>query len=319
MLKQRSIFNKFLLIVKGFAMGAVNKVPGVSGGIVALVSGFYVELIYSIQKINLKSLKLLYLGRWRVFFNYINGEFLFYLFGGSIISFFSISLILDFLITNYSNYLWSSFFGMVICSIYFIKTLVKKWGIKTYFFFLVGLIIGVSISLSDPIKGSESLPFIFFCGVISVSGMVLPGLSGSFLLLLLGSYELLLVDSVNALFYSIKDLLFGNLDFIKDPNRMRLLKIILVFVFGSITGLVLFVNILSFVLKKFYSFTIAMILGFVSGSLICLWPWRYIYLEKEIYYFPSEISKELVLMIICIKLGAGFVYALEKYGRQIKG
>jgi uncharacterized membrane protein len=172
--------------------------------------------------------------------------------------------------------------------------------------------------LSDPIKGSESLPFIFFCGVISVSGMVLPGLSGSFLLLLLGSYELLLVDSVNALFYSIKDLLFGNLDFINDPNRMRLLKIILVFVFGSITGLVLFVNILSFVLKKFYSFTIAMILGFVSGSLICLWPWRYIYLEKEIYYFPSEISKELFLMIICIKLGAGFVYALEKYGRQIK-
>ena len=319
MQRKRSTIDKVLLLIKGFAMGTVNKVPGVSGGIVALVSGFYVELIYSLHKINLKSLKLLFSCRWKSFYNYINAEFLFYLFGGSIISFFSMSLILDYLIINYSNYLWSSFLGMVIASLYFIKSLIKKWNFKTYFFYLCGVLIGISISLSKPIEGSENLFFVFFCGVISVSGMTLPGLSGSFLLLLLGSYELLLVDSVNALFYSITDVIFGNFDFINDPNRIKLIKIMLVFILGSITGLILFVNLLNFVLKKFYLPTISMILGFISGSIICLWPWKVSSIDEQtIYYFPTEYNKESIIMVICITLGAGFIYTIEKYGRRVK-
>ena len=206
-MKKRTNSDKFLLLVKGFAMGAVNKIPGVSGGIVALISGFYIELIYSLQKINITSIRLILSGRWKSFLNYVNAEFLFYIFGGSILSFFSMSLILDYLILNYSNYLWSVFFGMVLASIYFIFPLVKKWKSITYVFYIIGTTIGLFISLSDPVSGNDNLYFIFFCGVISVSGMTLPGLSGSFLLLLLGNYELLLVESVNGLFYSIKDLI----------------------------------------------------------------------------------------------------------------
>ena len=318
MIKKRTTSDKFLLLIKGFAMGAVNKVPGVSGGIIALACGFYVELINSIQKINTTSLKLLFSGRWKSFYNYINAEFLIYLFGGSIISFFSMSLLLDYLIINYSNYLWSSFFGMVLASIYFIFPLVRKWRLNTCIFYIIGTLIGLSISLSDPINGNDNLYFVFFCGVISVSGMTLPGLSGSFLLLLLGNYELLLVESVNAFYLSIKELIVGDFEFLNNKERVRLIQIMIVFVFGSITGLVFFVNVLDFLLKKYYSITISVIIGFISGSIICLWPWRILSDNKIKFYFPSEINKETILMLICITLGAGFVYVLEKNGREIK-
>ena len=319
MLKKRNINDKLLLLVKGFAMGTINKVPGVSGGIVALLSGFYIELIYSLKRINLTSFKLILSGRWKSFYNYINGEFLFYLFGGSILSFFSMSLFLEYLILNYSSYVWSSFFGMVLASICIIFPLIKKWKLNTYFFYIIGTITGLSISLSEPMSGSDNLYFIFFCGLISVSGMTLPGLSGSFLLLLLGNYELLLVDSVNELFRAIKDTLTGDLSFINDKARIKLIKTMIIFILGSITGLVFFVNILSFILKKFYSITISLIIGFITGSIICLWPWRSLSINNEVvYYMPNEINKETISIVICVILGASFVYILEKYGRKVK-
>jgi len=318
MLKKRNINDKLLLLVKGFAMGTINKVPGVSGGIVALLSGFYIELIYSLKRINLTSFKLILSGRWKSFYNYINGEFLFYLFGGSILSFFSMSLFLEYLILNYSSYVWSSFFGMVLASICIIFPLIKKWKLNTYFFYIIGTITGLSISLSEPMSGSDNLYFIFFCGLISVSGMTLPGLSGSFLLLLLGNYELLLVDSVNELFRAIKDTLTGDLSFINDKARIKLIKTMIIFILGSITGLVFFVNILSFILKKFYSITISLIIGFITGSIICLWPWRSLSINNEVvYYMPNEINKETISILICVILGASFVYILEKYGRKV--
>ena len=317
-MSKRTNNDKLLLLVKGFAMGAVNKIPGVSGGIVALVLGFYFEIIFSLKKINLTSLKLILSGRWKSFYNYINAEFLIYLFGGSLISFFSISLTLDYLITNYSNYLWSSFFGMVLTSIYIILPLVKVWKPATYIFFVIGIITGLSISLYQPMKGNDNLYFVFFCGIISVSGMTLPGISGSFLLLLLGNYELLLIESVNALFYSIKEILIGDFSFLKDTEKIRLIKIMFVFSIGSITGLIFFVNLLSYVLKRFYSITISLIIGFISGSILCIWPWRYLNLNKNIiYYIPTEINKENFLMLLFISLGAVFVYVIEKYGQNV--
>jgi len=227
-------------------------------------------------------------------------------------------LFLEYLILNYSSYVWSSFFGMVLASICIIFPLIKKWKLNTYFFYIIGTITGLSISLSEPMSGSDNLYFIFFCGLISVSGMTLPGLSGSFLLLLLGNYELLLVDSVNELFRAIKDTLTGDLSFINDKARIKLIKTMIIFILGSITGLVFFVNILSFILKKFYSITISLIIGFITGSIICLWPWRSLSINNEVvYYMPNEINKETISILICVILGASFVYILEKYGRKV--
>ena len=316
MRKRKTLNEKLLLVIKGFAMGAINKVPGVSGGIIALVGGFYVELIYSLNKINITSLKLMISGRWSSFFKYINAEFLFYLFAGSVISFFSVALILDFLLINYPNYLWSLFFGMVLSSIYFIVPLVNNWNLKSFLFFSSGTLIGLCMSFLEPFDGSQNLYFIFFCGVISVSGMTLPGLSGSFILLLMGNYELLLVDSVNALYFSLIDFISGNFDFFYDIERFKLIKILVVFTAGSISGLIFYVNLLTYVLKKYYSYTIATICGFVMGSLGCVWPWKAKFKNDIYLFFPKEINQETILMLICITLGISFVYVLEKYGKE---
>lgn len=186
------------LFLKGLTMGAANKVPGVSGGIVAFVGGFYEEFIYSLQKFNFKSIKLLVKRGWKPFLSYINASFLFALIAGSTVSYFSVSKLLDMLIAKYELYVWAWFFGMIIGSIYYMA---KDFDLqkKTHIFYIImGILAGISISFLEPATENDNLAFVFICGIISVSGMTLPGLSGSFILILLGNYVLLLVDSVNA-------------------------------------------------------------------------------------------------------------------------
>jgi putative membrane protein len=327
-----TLLQNIILILKGVAMGAANKVPGVSGGIVAFVAGFYEELIDSLQKFNLKALSLLFKREWYEFYVYVNGRFLTLLFSGVIISYFSVSLILDYLIKYYEIQVLAVFFGMILASLYFVYHEIDKWKFKTILFFIIGLFIGLTIMLSKPLTENDGLFFVFFCGVISVSGMTLPGLSGSFLLLLLGNYTLLLVDSVNAIYYTLGDLIKMNLEFTNDTHRMKLLRLAVIFSLGSISGLIFFSNILSYVLKKYYQITIAIIIGFISGSLGVIWPWR----EKvfklneqgdivnnsvgnpEIAYYdyllPNIKTIDFWFLILFIILGAIVVTLLERYG-----
>ncbi|MEO1033637.1 MAG: DUF368 domain-containing protein, partial [Bacteroidota bacterium] len=195
----RRLKDRIFLVIKGLAMGAANKVPGVSGGVVAFVAGFYEEFIYSLQRVNKTAFKLLFNGRFKSFYQYINGKFLGLLFLGMVVSYFSVSKILDYLIVHYELYVWSAFFGMILGSIYYINKDFKAWNRATIITLVIGTTIGVSISFLDPATENDNLWFVFFCGIISVSGMTLPGFSGSFILILLGNYVLLLVDSVNAL------------------------------------------------------------------------------------------------------------------------
>ena len=326
------LLQNIILILKGVAMGAANKVPGVSGGIVAFVAGFYEELIDSLQKFNLKALSLLFKREWYEFYVYVNGRFLTLLFSGVIISYFSVSLILDYLIKYYEIQVLAVFFGMILASLYFVYHEIDKWKFKTILFFVIGLFIGLTIMLSKPLTENDGLFFVFFCGVISVSGMTLPGLSGSFLLLLLGNYNLLLVDSVNAIYYTLGDLIKMNLEFTNDTYRMKLLRLALIFSLGSVSGLIFFSKILSYVLKKYYQITIAIIIGFISGSLGVIWPWR----EKvfklnedgdiinnsignpEIAYYdyplPNMKTIDFWFLILFIILGAIVVTLLERYG-----
>ncbi len=326
------LLQNIILILKGVAMGAANKVPGVSGGIVAFVAGFYEELIDSLQKFNLKALSLLFKREWSEFYVYVNGRFLTLLFSGVIISYFSVSLILDYLIKYYEIQVLAVFFGMILASLYFVYHEIDKWKFKTILFFIIGLFIGLTIMLSKPLTENDGLFFVFFCGVISVSGMTLPGLSGSFLLLLLGNYTLLLVDSVNAIYYTLGDLIKMNLEFTNDTHRMKLLRLAVIFSLGSISGLIFFSNILSYVLKKYYQITVAIIIGFISGSLGVIWPWR----EKvfklneegdiiknsignpEIAYYdyllPNIKTIDFWFLILFIILGAIVVTLLERYG-----
>ena len=331
----RRIIDKVFLILKGLGMGAANKVPGVSGGVVAFVAGFYEEFIYSLQRVNGTAFKLLFNGRYKSFFQYINGRFLGLLFLGMIISYFSVSKILDYLIEHYELYVWSVFFGMIIGSIYYISKDFKDWQYKTYCALIIGALIGISISFLDPAKENDNLWFVFFCGMISVSGMTLPGFSGSFILILLGNYVLLLVDSVNALYDTIFDVLGGNFDFIDNAERMRMLKVLAVFTLGSVAGLVTFSHILNYILKHYKSITISSIIGFIVGSLGVVWPWKktiYKLNEKGIFlrdssglkvvenyqrYLP-ELNKETYIAIGFIILGILIVLALEIYGQKTR-
>jgi uncharacterized membrane protein len=255
-------------------MGAANKVPGVSGGIVAYVGGFYEEFIYSLQKINFKAFKLLFNGRFKSFYRYVNGSFLTLLIFGMLVSYFSISKVLDYFLEHKELYVWSAFFGMILGSIYYIGKDFDHWTKKTILAAFIGLAVGIAISFLNPATQNDNLFFIFLCGMISVTGMTLPGLSGSFILILLGNYVLLLVDSVNALYDTFSELLEGDFSFIQNPERLAILTILSVFTAGSATGLVTLSHILSYVLKYYKHRTTAVILGFITGSLGVVWPWK---------------------------------------------
>ncbi|WP_405381585.1 DUF368 domain-containing protein [Maribacter sp. LLG6340-A2] len=270
----RSFTDKFFLVIKGLCMGTANKVPGVSGGIVAFVGGFYEEFIYSLQKINAKAFKLLLGGRFKSFYRYINGSFLTLLILGMLISYFSISKLLDYFLVKKELLVWSTFFGMILGSIYYIGKDFDYWKKKTFTAAIIGLAIGVAISFLSPAKENDNLIFIFLCGMISVSGMTLPGLSGSFILILLGNYVLLLVDSVNALYDTFSEIIVGDFSFTSNSERLHTLKILAVFTLGSATGLVTLSHVLSFVLKHYKHITTATILGFITGSLGVVWPWK---------------------------------------------
>ncbi|MGS2726329.1 DUF368 domain-containing protein [Psychroserpens sp. BH13MA-6] len=329
----RTLKDRIFLIIKGLGMGAANKVPGVSGGVVAFVAGFYEEFIYSLQRVNKTALKLLFNGRFKSFYRYINGKFLGLLFFGMIVSYFSVSKILDYFLKNHELYVWSLFFGMIIGSIYYINKDFHDWNYKSILSLTVGILLGIGISFLDPATENDHLLFVFFCGIISVSGMTLPGFSGSFILILLGNYVLLLVDSVNALYDTFSEIFSGDFSFIHNELRMRLLKVLGVFTLGSVTGLVTFSHVLNYVLKHYKSITTASIIGFIIGSLGVVWPWKTtIYKtlsdgqllldsrgEKIISNyerFLPEWQSQTQIAIGFIILGILIVLALEWYGQR---
>lgn len=270
----RTLKDRIFLVIKGLSMGAANKVPGVSGGVVAFVAGFYEEFIYSLQRVNKTALKLLVNGRLKSFYRYINGRFLSLLFLGMIVSYFSVSKVLDYFLKNHELYVWSLFFGMIIGSIYYINKDFKDWNFKSIMSLGIGISLGIAISFLNPAVENDNLFFVFFCGIISVSGMTLPGFSGSFILILLGNYILLLVDSVNALYDTFSELITGDFSFVQNEVRLRLLKVLSIFTLGSVVGLVSFSHVLSYVLKHYKSITTASIIGFIVGSLGVVWPWK---------------------------------------------
>lgn len=335
MQKERTFIQKVNLFLKGLAMGGANKVPGVSGGMVAFVMGFYEELIFTFQRINGKAFKLLLTGRLKSFARYTNLQFLVLVMLGSMFSYFSISLLLDYFLKNYEQYVWAWFFGMILGSIYYISKDFGKWELKNIVGLLIGASIGIGISFMTPAKENDNLWFVFLCGIIGVSGMTLPGLSGSFILILLGNYVLLLVDSVNVFGNVVANLFSGNFEVLKDAVKVRYLKIIAVFTAGSAFGLVSISHILGYVLKRWHQIVTAVIIGFITGSLGIVWPWK-----KTIYktteatfildkkgnkivenyqrYIPDIQDKETWISIGFVIIGIIIILVIDFYGRKRK-
>lgn len=232
-------------------MGAADVVPGVSGGTIAFITGIYEELINSIKGINLEAFKLFFMGRWKSFWKQINGNFLLAVFGGIFISVLSLARVLEYLLEHHPVLIWSFFFGLVLASSYVVSRKITKWEYPKIVAIVGGIGIAFYITSVTPTTTTDASWFVIFSGALASCAMILPGISGSFILLLLGKYSFAL-QAVNE----------------------RIIPDLLLLGVGAVSGLILFANLLSWLLRKYHDITIAVLVGFMIGSLNKIWPWK---------------------------------------------
>ena len=290
-----------ILFFKGMAMGVANVIPGVSGGTIALITEIYEELINSLKSFDKKALKLIISLDLSSFIQHTNLYFLLSVFGGSIASVFSIASLFKYLFLHYPILIWAFFFGLIIASIYFVGKRIRQWNSSSIISLIIGTVAALSLSFITPASENSNLFFVFLCGIIGISGMMLPGLSGSFILILMGNYELLMVTAVT----DLNIILLG------------------VFFLGSAFGLMSFSHVLSWVFKHYKDATLALLTGFILGSLSIIWPWkepaeRIIVNGKERiiaydWHLPSECNQETIIAALLIVAGILVVYSLENF------
>lgn len=275
-----------MLSVKGMCMGAADVVPGVSGGTIAFITGIYDELINSIKSINAASLKMFFTGKWGEFWKMINGKFLLFLLAGIGISVFSLAKIITWLLVAYPVLVWSFFFGLVLASTWFVGKDVKERNWKTGLGFLLGAALAFYITVATPAETPSHFLFIFLCGAIAICAMILPGISGSFILVLLGKYF-----------------------FIMEAVKTLDLKVIAIFGIGACVGITSFSRLLSYALSHMRNITLAVLSGFMLGSLNKVWPWKETLEGVEQNVAPNA----FVWQAICLALlGFVMVYGIEK-------
>ena len=295
---ERKLKDYAVLMLKGMGMGAADVVPGVSGGTIAFIVGIYDELINSIKSINLESLKLFFSGKWATFWKKINGNFLFFLLAGIGISVFSLAKLITWLLINQPILVWSFFFGLELASTWFVSKDIKEWkSWKTWVAFVIGAVVAFYITVATPAETPSNLLFIFLCGAIAICAMILPGISGSFILVLLGKY-------------------FFIMDAVKTLDVVE----IAVFGAGACIGITSFSRILSYALAHFRNITLAVLTGFMLGSLNKGWPWKEVvetFVDShgevkpliETNILPNaHVPEAVVLMVV----GFFLVYFLEK-------
>jgi len=249
---QKSPKQLALLGLKGMAMGAADVVPGVSGGTVAFVTGIYEELISSINNVNLGLLKTLRTDGIKAAWKQLNGTFLLVLFGGIIFSIVSFAKGVSYLLENHPVLIWSFFFGLIVASAWLVGKSIQKWNIGLILMLLAGIIIAFFISaIQTTVSGDTSSWYIFLSGAVAICAMILPGISGSFILVLMGSYHIVL-----------------------EALNQRNIVLVLIFMAGCIVGLLSFARLLKLLFSKFKEVTIALLTGFMIGALYKVWPWK---------------------------------------------
>ncbi len=250
-MKKRGAKDFTLLALKGCAMGAADVVPGVSGGTIAFISGIYTELINSIKSVDVAALKLLFSFRIKDFWKKINGSFLFSVLGGIAISILSLAKAMSYLLENHPIMIWSFFFGLIVASAGLIFKEVKKFNVASLIAIIAGAAIASYITVMSPTETPNDWWFIVLCGAIAICAMILPGISGSFILLLMGKYAYIL-NAVSTF----------------EVTTLGL------FITGAVIGIVSFSHLLSWLLKKFHTATLSLLTGFMIGSLYKVWPWK---------------------------------------------
>lgn len=253
-------------------MGAADVVPGVSGGTIAFITGIYEELIDTISKVNLPNIQLLFKKGIKPFWKAVNGNFLVAVLGGIAVSILSLAKLISYLLEQHAIATWSFFFGLIIASIPLVGRKVHNWSGSRYFAFAAGAIIAWLISDLPPVTEPGAIWYLFISGMIAICAMILPGISGSFILILLGSY------------YTI-------LNAVNDRDILS----VLVFIAGAVTGLLAFSRVLKFMFSRFHDVTIALLAGFLLGSLNKIWPWKEV-LDWFVKH-PGEVNEEKIALV----------------------
>lgn len=290
-----------ILFLKGLGVGAANIIPGVSGGTIALITGIFEEIINSLKKFDITALKLFFTGKFSEFSKHINFFFLLAVFGGAGAGVYGLAYVLGPLFEFYPVFVWSFFLGLIAASIYFVGKKITKWTFSVIIVFIAGTAIALVVTtVLEPARQNSSLLYVFVCGIAAVCSMIVPGLSGSFVLLLMGNYELIMIEGV------------------KNLN----LSLIIPFGAGCVFGLLAFSHFLSWVFKKFPDQTLSSLTGFIFGSLGILWPWKteikkFLETGKEKvigynWFIPRSLNSEVIIAILLIIIGIIIIWAIEK-------
>ncbi len=308
-MKKRTIKDYLSLVLKGMGMGAANVIPGVSGGTIALITGIFEELIDSIKSFDLKAIKLFFSGKFSELSRHVNLGFLISVFFGIGLSLYSLAWLLKYLFERHPVFVWAFFFGLIMASVYFVGKTISKWNIGVILFFLLGTAVAVYISLVKPAGENDSFYYLILCGIVAICSMILPGLSGSFILILMGNYQLVMINAVS------------------DLNASVLLPVAI----GAIVGLIAFSHFLSWIYKKYRDATISLLTGFILGSLSILWPWQKAITESIVgrdgnleqiitgykKELPNDLNEIIITIVVCL-IGIVSIWLVEKYAGMIQ-
>ncbi|MGI9531720.1 DUF368 domain-containing protein [Lutimonas sp.] len=305
MLGKRNLKDYFVIALKGVAMGAADVVPGVSGGTIAFISGIYEELIDSISKVNISTIKLWKEEGFASMWKSVNGNFLLSLLIGIGLSIITLAKLIKHLLETQPVLIWSFFFGLVLASIIYVAKQIARWNIGTIILLISGALVAYFITTLTPQVTNASYPYIFLSGALAICAMILPGISGSFILLLLGMYKPVL-------------------DAIHDRN----IGLLVTLMAGAIVGLLSFSRLLKWLFDHYENMTLAVLTGFIIGSLNKIWPWKEVLRTEEIngkikileevsvlpQSYPGE--AQLGFAILLAAVGFGFIMLLEKLALQ---
>ena len=300
---KRSLKEYVVISLKGMAMGAADVVPGVSGGTIAFISGIYEELLNSISSFNFSLINVFKNEGFKSVWIKVNGNFLVSLFVGILISVLSLAKLIESMLENQPIVIWSFFFGLVLASIIYIGKQITKWTKVSFLCLILGAILAFYITTLNPMVSANSSPwFLFLAGMIAICAMILPGISGSFILVLLGAYKPVL----NAL---------NTKDFVS----------IIIFLVGAILGLLSFSRILKWLFSTYKNYTLATLTGFIIGSLNKIWPWKETiswrtnskgievpFNTASVSPFSFEGDNQLLISIFLMLIGFGLIILLEK-------
>lgn len=305
-MQQRNFINYLVISLKGMAMGAADVVPGVSGGTIAFISGIYEELLSSISSVNIATLKLLRTDGIKAAWKAINGDFLLALLLGIFVSIISLAKLISWLLEHKPILVWSFFFGLVLASIIYVGKQISKWNTFTVILFLIGTGVAYYITTLQPLisENSSSL-FLFLAGALAICAMILPGISGAFILVLLGAYKPVL-----------------------DAIHTKDFKLLAILIIGAISGLLSFSKVLNWLFTHYRNYTLAVLTGFILGSLNKIWPWKKTltwrlnshgikvpFNQQSISPNAFEGDSQLVSAILLVIVGFTVIILLEKLAK----